>query len=67
VLFSKQNTIRSHILYKLTDILNLDCLFRVRYSLVPSALQCIFSYLEDPGLIRDKYGNEDKEMKKSIL
>ncbi|CAF0893475.1 unnamed protein product [Adineta steineri] len=30
--------------------------FRVRHSLDPSALQCIFSYLEDPGLIRDKYG-----------
>ncbi|CAF0823433.1 unnamed protein product [Adineta ricciae] len=30
--------------------------FRVRYALTPSALQCIFTYLEDPGLIRDKYG-----------
>ncbi|CAF4922492.1 unnamed protein product, partial [Rotaria sp. Silwood1] len=30
--------------------------YRVRHSLVPSAFQCIFSYLEDPGLIRDKYG-----------
>ncbi|UJR22456.1 hypothetical protein I4U23_025514 [Adineta vaga] len=30
--------------------------FRVRYALTPSSLQCIFSYLEDPGLIRDKYG-----------
>ncbi|CAF5067959.1 unnamed protein product, partial [Rotaria sp. Silwood1] len=30
--------------------------YRVRHSLVPSAFQCLFSYLEDPGLIRDKYG-----------
>ncbi|CAF1029135.1 unnamed protein product [Rotaria sordida] len=30
--------------------------YRVRHSLIPSAFQCIFSYLEDPGLIRDKYG-----------
>ncbi|CAF1047050.1 unnamed protein product [Rotaria sordida] len=30
--------------------------FRVRHSLVPSAFQCIFSYLEDPGLLKDKYG-----------
>ncbi|CAF4695732.1 unnamed protein product, partial [Rotaria sp. Silwood2] len=30
--------------------------FRVCHSLVPSAFQCIFSYLEDPGLLKDKYG-----------
>lgn len=30
--------------------------FRVRHSLVPSAFQCIFQYLEDPGLLKDKYG-----------
>ncbi|CAF4395196.1 unnamed protein product [Rotaria socialis] len=30
--------------------------YRVRYSLVPLAFQSIFSYLEDPGLIRDKFG-----------
>jgi hypothetical protein len=41
----------------------LGVLFRVRFSLVPSAFQCIFYYLEDPGLIRDKYG-ENKTMKK---
>jgi hypothetical protein len=32
----------------------------VKYSLTPSAFQCIFSYLEDPGLIRDKYGKDNK-------
>ncbi|CAF0765748.1 unnamed protein product [Adineta ricciae] len=30
--------------------------YRVRHSLVPTAFQCIFSYLEDPGLLKDKYG-----------
>ena len=29
---------------------------RVRHSLMPSAFQCIFAYLEDPGLLKDKYG-----------
>jgi hypothetical protein len=36
--------------------------FRVRHSLKPSAFQCIFSYLEDPGLIRDKYGRDNKSI-----
>ncbi|CAF4667555.1 unnamed protein product [Rotaria socialis] len=30
--------------------------FRVCHSLAPSAFQCIFSYLEDAGLLKDKYG-----------
>ncbi|CAF1456162.1 unnamed protein product, partial [Adineta steineri] len=30
--------------------------YRVRHSMIPSAFQCIFSYLEDPGLLKDKYG-----------
>ena len=30
--------------------------FRVRHSRTPAAFQCIFSYLEDPGLLKDKYG-----------
>ncbi|CAF4139791.1 unnamed protein product [Rotaria sp. Silwood2] len=49
--------------------------YRVRYSLVPSAFQCIFSYLEDPGLWTlmtavgrkcfDIYVNEMKNFPKS--
>lgn len=62
---SDSNRVLTHsrcIIWKLSGtffvrvIRDIYLIFRVRHSHAPSAFQFIFYYLEDPGLLKDKYG-----------